>query len=401
MAKSKEVRFGIIGTGGRGRGLISNYMHVRGFKIAALCDRYEHQVKQAHDLVGDPDVVCYLDHRKMLKDANIDAVCVFTAPELNVPLCCEALATGKHVMCEVPLCLTLEHCWQIVTAVEKSGLKFQMAEQTRYWPFIQAWKKLFREGRLGKMLFVRGEYIHPYPMFWEDAKTGDKLSLEDAKNHPNKRKARMFNLVHPIWYLPHELSPVLSILDDRVKTVTCMGTRKRSYVYDWLEIPDIETATMHTEKDTVLSLTAGFISPNFPKPDTGYHWYQLMGTGGSVETARAYGDRMKMWLTDSFMNHPATVSWEFNPHETPAEAMASGHGGIDYYPPATFVESILKDKTPPMDIYTAVETAAPAILAGLSVDQGSKCLEVPEFRPVKNRKAGQMPPTINPPHKLK
>ena len=45
-----------------------------------------------------------------------------------------------------------------------------------------------------------------------------------------------------------------------------------------------------------------------------------------------------------------------------------------------FVEAIRQDKTPPMDVYRAVETAAPAILAVESAKKGGVMLEVPDFR---------------------
>ena len=45
-----------------------------------------------------------------------------------------------------------------------------------------------------------------------------------------------------------------------------------------------------------------------------------------------------------------------------------------------FADAILNDLTPPMDVYRAVETAAPAILAAESARQGGILLQVPDFR---------------------
>jgi hypothetical protein len=45
-----------------------------------------------------------------------------------------------------------------------------------------------------------------------------------------------------------------------------------------------------------------------------------------------------------------------------------------------FMDAILNDKTPPMDIYLALETAAPAILAAESARKGGILIEVPDFR---------------------
>ena len=57
-----------------------------------------------------------------------------------------------------------------------------------------------------------------------------------------------------------------------------------------------------------------------------------------------------------------------------------------------FVNAILNHTTPPMDVYTAADTAAPAILAAQSAEQNSAPLDVPDFRPGPHRKPGQ-PPT--------
>jgi len=57
----------------------------------------------------------------------------------------------------------------------------------------------------------------------------------------------------------------------------------------------------------------------------------------------------------------------------------------DYYPMANFIKSIVEDTTPPLDVYKAVETAAPAILSTQSIDEDSARLEVPDFRSGKNR----------------
>ena len=56
------------------------------------------------------------------------------------------------------------------------------------------------------------------------------------------------------------------------------------------------------------------------------------------------------------------------------------HGGADYYPISYFIDAIVNDKNPPLDVYKAVETAAPAILAAESARKGGVLLEVPDFR---------------------
>ena len=98
------------------------------------------------------------------------------------------------------------------------------------------------------------------------------------------------------------------------------------------------------------------------------------------------------WLRDvSGDGQPEQMWWDFDADEVPPEALASGHGGTDYYPIRNFVDSLLANTTPAFDVYRAAETAAPAILAAQSVEQGSARLEVPDFRPGPSRKLGEAP----------
>lgn len=376
---SRIVKIGIVGLGNRGvNGWIRTCQLVKTCRLTAICDQTEALVKKGMAAVGDSSVAWFTDYDRMLMEADVDAVVTVVEPENNADLICRGLEAGKHVVAEVPLCYTIEDCWRIIDTVEKTGLKFSMAEQVRYSPFILAWKKMVEEGRLGKILFVEGQYLHGMgnDRYWHDVETGERLTLDQAKDNPKARKSRFWEMSHPILYLPHELSPILSVLNDRVTRVTCMATRKPSYHHEWFPHSDLEVALMHTEKDTILRLACSFTIPT-AQPN---HWYHFMGTKGRAETNRFNLDRMKLWLPEEYMTDPAEVNWQYSEHSAPAEARASGHGGLDFSPLYQFIDCILNDTEPPMNVYQAVETAAPAILAGQSADQGSVCLEVPEFR---------------------
>lgn len=379
----REVKMGIIGAGPRGAGLAMVYRTVPGCRITAVCDRIDRLAASLHAALGDGRITCYTDHRRLLREADIDAVFIAVEPERNAELVIESLQAEKHVMCEVPLAYSLDECLDIVQAVEASGLKFQLAEQMRYQPFVPAWRQMVSDRRLGKVLFAEGEYLHGMTddRYWLDRDTGERLDYRDAAQHPRAMKSRLWNLTHPILYLPHELSPLLHILDDRVVRVSCMATRRPGYRHDWFPVPDIEVALMHTAGDTLLRLAAGFTVQTVEKGPLGYHWMSLLGTDGMVETNRSRQERMKMWLPNEMMRDPAQVEWEYPPHLASASALESGHGGTDYYPMAAFVRCILDDTAPPVDVYRAVETAAPAIVAARSADEGGACLEVPDFRP--------------------
>ena len=64
---------------------------------------------------------------------------------------------------------------------------------------------------------------------------------------------------------------------------------------------------------------------------------------------------------------------------------------MDYYVHASFRDAVISDRPLEFDVYKAMDTAAPAILAAESIAGGSQPLAVPDFRPGKARQKGQMP----------
>jgi hypothetical protein len=110
-----------------------------------------------------------------------------------------------------------------------------------------------------------------------------------------------------------------------------------------------------------------------------------------VEWKRADRDLPKMWLADAQMHDLVDVDWRYERLDAPAEARGSGHGDADYYVQAAFRDAVLGIRPLEFDVYRAMDTAAPAILAAESIAQGSVPLAVPDFRPNASRPAGQLP----------
>ena len=364
---------------------------IKGFRIAVVCDPIVVLHEAALAKCCHPKTVkAYARYEDVLADPNVDAIALTVrCPEQGL-LAAMALEAGKHVNAEVPAAHTLEDCWRIVIAQERSGKVYQLAEQTRYWGFVDAWRDLVAEGKLGQVTFCEGQYIGYYgtKQFFQDRKTGRMLGVEELKDHPEAQPTWLHK-APPIHYLPHELSPMLKVLDDRVVEVTAMSTRSPSYSHPEIGQPDIQVALMKTEKDAILRLACGFTQPvSHPR---GHHWYQVMGTRGCVEWARSGREKPKLWLADAQMHDMADVDWRLERTNAPPEALASGHGDADYYVHSTFRDAVLANQKLEFDVYCAMDTAAPAILAAESITLGTRLMRVPDFRPGPTRAKGQMP----------
>ncbi len=382
----KKIRFAVLGTGPRGQSIETIYSAHPDVEFVAVCDTADGYAEEAAKILSEVTgnrPKAFTSYEEMSKNAVYDAVCITCDPDIQVDYAVAEMDRGIHVMTEVPAAYTIDQCWKLVNGVRKNGVKYQLAEQTRYWNFIAKWREMAQRQEFGKIYYAEGEYLHFEPSwdYYRNKKTGHRVwtndpSYENSSEWERTWRYRAFQ--DPIWYLPHELSPLLSITGGRIENVSCLGTRRGSYYTKGFDTRDLECALMQCSGDVIFSLRAGFTSPYGFKRETGAHWYQVKGTEKTVEWARSTVDMPKSYsVSEGWVEHP---EWGCADPDAPEEFKRASHGGADYYPMYYFVDSIINDKTPPMDVYKAVETAAPAILAAESARQGGVRLEVPDFR---------------------
>jgi predicted dehydrogenase len=318
-------------------------------------------------------VRAWATYEDVLADGEVEAVALTVrAPDQGALAAC-GLRAGKHVHAEVPAAHSITDCESIVDAVHETGAIYCLAEQTRNWGFVQEWRRLVSEGTLGTPLLVDGQYFHYLP--------DDKFADDDGgfipldRVGPNARPTWQ-QLMPPIHYVPHELSPLLHVLDDRVVEVTGMSTPSPSRADARIIQPDVQVATMRTAKGTIIRLAVGFSSPH---PEGDWHWYQVVGTAGSVEWRRRPDDEPKLYIAgrDQALQN---VDWRYERSDAPIQAGGSGHGDADYYVHTQFRDAVRGLAAAPMTVYQAVETAAPAIVAAESIARGGVPLTVPDFR---------------------
>jgi predicted dehydrogenase len=390
------VRVGIVGMGGRGHNWIRTMQLVERARIVAVADHVESYRAAGATQAGLDAHDAHVEAAELIARSDVDAVVVAVATEHQPDLVVQALEAGKHVACEVPLAYSLEDCWRIVLAAERSGCKLSYGSQRNYSPFVQAWRKLLADGLLGKILYGECQYIHGFPVestYWRDRVTGRSLTWTEARENPNAQQTRFWNISHPIKYATPALGPILHTLDDRIVRATGVSTRRPSYYLEEVPIPDLEVALLETAGGAIIRLACGFIVQT-PRP---HHWWHLLGTLGEVETGRrstpeGTPDGDLFWLADHYMLGRQEVKWSHTAFQPGlARARGSGHSGLDYYPAHELVHSILEDRQPGVDVYRAAETDGAAIVAAQSIEQGGVPLPVPDFRPGPHRAPGQVP----------
>jgi len=104
---------------------VQNFLNIDGVEIKAICDLVEEKVARAQKWVeeaGFPKPKGYSrgpwDFKRLCEEEDLDLVFTATPWEWHVPVCLEAMKTGKHAATEVPAAVTLEECWQLVEAAK-------------------------------------------------------------------------------------------------------------------------------------------------------------------------------------------------------------------------------------------------------------------------------------------
>jgi predicted dehydrogenase len=112
------------------------------------------------------------DWREVTRAEDIDVVLVLTPNDSHAEIGLDALAHGKHVLCEKPLAHTLEAARAMYEGAVASGRVHQVGFVYRKWPAAAFARRLVEAGELGEVVHYRGWFFHDHgldpalPLTW-------------------------------------------------------------------------------------------------------------------------------------------------------------------------------------------------------------------------------------------
>jgi predicted dehydrogenase len=146
---NEKLNIGAIGTANQARFSIDN---VRGENIVALCDIDDHYLAQAAEEF--PHAAKFNDFRKLLEEADVDAVTVCTPDHIHAPATVMALKLGKHVYCEKPLTHNVYEARLVARAAAEAGVATQMGTQIHAGDNYRRVVEVIASGAIGKVYEV-------------------------------------------------------------------------------------------------------------------------------------------------------------------------------------------------------------------------------------------------------
>ena len=117
----------------------------------------------------------YTDYRALLADPAVELVSITAPNNLHARITIEAAQAGKHVVCEKPLCVTLEEADAMIDACARAGVLLLYAEELLFAPkFVKA-KQMADEGAFGRVHLIKQREKHSGPhadWFWDVTQSG-------------------------------------------------------------------------------------------------------------------------------------------------------------------------------------------------------------------------------------
>lgn len=170
MAAATVVRVGAVGAGFMGRVYSLALRTAPGLapedlptvELARVADPDGDAAEHLRARWGWRDAVA--DWRAVTRAPDVDLVLVLTPNHLHAEVALDALARGKHVLCEKPLAHTPGAARRMAAAALTSGRVHQVGFVYRGWPAVALARELLAAGEIGEPLRYRGWYHHDFAL---------------------------------------------------------------------------------------------------------------------------------------------------------------------------------------------------------------------------------------------
>ncbi len=154
--RSNRLKIALLGAGGIAGVHVKGMLeHADAVECVALCDISDENLeRRAEELGNDP--ARYHDWDTLLaEEKELDAVIIALPHKLHAPAILASARAGKHIMCEKPMCMTLEEADSILQAVAETGVTYMSAHNQLFTPVVREAKRRLDEGLIGELRWVR------------------------------------------------------------------------------------------------------------------------------------------------------------------------------------------------------------------------------------------------------
>lgn len=173
---SNLLNVGVIGLGRMGSVYARNLaQRVPNARLSAVADRAANlREKFAGEFGG---IKVYANHLDLLRDKDVEAVAIISSTSTHKEVVMDAAACNKAIFCEKPMSLALNDAYEMLQAVEKASVFFQVGFQRRFDAGYLAAKKKIDDGVIGDPVVMTSISRDPFrpPLEFCDPKVSGGL----------------------------------------------------------------------------------------------------------------------------------------------------------------------------------------------------------------------------------
>lgn len=161
-APSDQIHLGVIGSGSRGTFVMGVFQKNPEVRVQAICDVYEPNLENALSAAAKAGstATAYRHYRQLLDDKAVQAVLIATPEHWHAQMVMDALAAGKDIYVEKPLCHTPDQGAALVEAEKHSKSIVQVGMQRRSYDLYLDARKVVASGELGDVRMVRSWWLN-------------------------------------------------------------------------------------------------------------------------------------------------------------------------------------------------------------------------------------------------
>lgn len=344
----RKIRVGLVGYGYCSFAAQFGFQNHPNIEVAAVSDLLPDRCAELAKVTRCSKT--YPSLEELVKDDSIEAVFLATDAPSHARHAILSLEHGKHVACAVPAVWgSIDEAHALFEAVKKSGLNYMMFETSAYRPDCYAMRQAFQAGALGKIIYSEGQYYHYFEKPIGSYK-GWRVGLP------------------PMWYPTHSTAYYVAVTGESFAHVSCQGFRGSLPQYQVDANPyknpfDSEIALFRTSEGGASRMSVCWGT-------RGSH-----GEYGHVRGERGQVEGTTFSPKSDLAKHPL----KFAKPALPPGMPAGGHGGSHGYLTDEFVSSILKKRSPLINVAWSLNMTVPGIVAHQSALKDGELLKVPQF----------------------
>jgi predicted dehydrogenase len=178
------LNWGLLSTARINRKLIPAIRETPRAELVSVASRSQSRADQYATEWSIPQA--HGSYEALLEDPDVDVIYVSLPNSFHTEWTVKALESGKHVLCEKPLALSVADCNRIIEASQANGVIGMEAVMYLYHPILHKTREMIRDGILGEVTMVRGNFSflldRPDDVRWDPDLGGG--SLWDIGSYP-------------------------------------------------------------------------------------------------------------------------------------------------------------------------------------------------------------------------